>query len=127
MKARGIHKLPPPIQAIIRNARAQMDGQLDLAEQRLGDGRTWICGESFSLADVGWMALLERLDEVGWAEYFFGGEKRPRTLAYWNRLKERPSYDAALGQRGAVHLRALEDLRKAKEVAPEVRAMLEAG
>ena len=125
MKARGIHKLPPPIQAIIAKSRDEMEARLDAAEQELGDGRTWICGETFTLADVGWMAILERLDEVDWTGFFFGQGRRPLTLAYWTRLKERPSYKRALGERSAIHLRALEDLRKAKEVAPEVREMLE--
>ncbi|MEE3328393.1 MAG: glutathione S-transferase family protein, partial [Myxococcota bacterium] len=109
MKARGIHKLPPPIQTLIRKARTDMSHRLDKAEECLKDGRHFICGESFTLADVGWMAILERIDEVDWIPFFFGDEKRPRTLAYWKRLKERPSYEAALGQRGAIHLRALED------------------
>lgn len=125
LKLRGIHRLPPPAQAIIRKARNEMSQNLDAVEVLLGDDRTWICGGTFTLADVSWMAILERIDEVDWTHVFFGEDKRPATFAYWTRLKERPSYAAALGQRGSVHLRALEDLRKAKQVAPAVREALE--
>ena len=125
LKAGGIHRLPQPAQAIIHKARNEMSRNLDALEERLGDDRTWVCGDTFTLADVSWMAILERIDEVDWTGLFFGEDKRPTTFAYWTRLKKRPSYAAALGQRDSIHMRALEDLRKAKQVAPAVREALE--
>jgi hypothetical protein len=125
LKLRGIHRLPPPAIAIISKARNEMTRNLDALEELLDDDRTWICGDTFTLADVSWMAIFERIDEVDWTDLFFGEGKRPATLAYWTRLKERPSYATALSHRGSIHLRALEDLRQAKQVAPAVREALE--
>lgn len=126
MKLRGIHGLPPPAKAAIRKSRRNMSLHLDQLEASLADGRTWVCGETFTLADVGWMAIFERLDEVDWIELFLGEGKRPAVAGYLERLKARPSYAAALGQRGELHVRALRDLREAKRAFPKLRETLEA-
>jgi len=125
MKFRGLHRLPPPALAAIRRSRRDMGSHLDGLEESLSDGRTWLCGETFTLADVNWMAIFERLDEVDWTDLFFGEGKRPTVAGYWKRLKERPSYSVALGPRGDIHVRALEDLREAKRSSPELREKLE--
>ncbi|MFP6639039.1 MAG: glutathione S-transferase family protein, partial [Myxococcota bacterium] len=125
MKFRGLHRLPPPALAAIRRSRRDMGSHLDGLEESLSDGRTWLCGETFTLADVNWMAIFERLDEVDWTDLFFGEGKRPAVAGYWKRLQARPSYSVALGQRGDIHVRALEDLREAKRSSPELREKLE--
>ena len=126
LKLRGIHRLPPPARAAIRKSRRAMEAHLDHMEELLDDGRTWICGETFTLADVSWMAIFERLDEVDWTELFLGDGKRPRIEGYFKRLKARPSYESALGRRSDIHIRALQDLREAKRSSPELREILEA-
>ena len=126
MKVRGLHRLPAPAKAAIRRARRNMTSHLDRLEESLADGRTWLCGETFTLADVSWMPIFERLDEVDWIELFLGEGKRPAVAGYLKRLKARPSYEAALGQRGEIHVRALQDLRQAKRSSAELREMLEA-
>lgn len=62
----------------------------DLLEQRLGDGRTWGAGETFTLADCGAAPLLNyarRLQPFG---------DRPRLRGWHARLCERPSFVRAL-------------------------------
>lgn len=125
MKLRGLRKLPAPVVAIIQRSRRQMSEHLAELENELADGRTWVCGEAFTLGDVGWMALFDRLDEVDWSDLFLGEGKLPRVRAYWERLMERPSYAAALEYRGEIHVRALEDLRELKRSFPELRKQLE--
>ena len=126
LKLRGIRKLPEPALVEIRKARRNMVSHLDALEEVLGDGRSWVCGETFTLADVSWMAIFERIDEVDWTELFLGQGKRPGVGAYWERLKQRPSYERALrSQRGAIAKRALQDLREAKHSFPALREALE--
>ena len=62
----------------------------DLLEQRLGDGRTWGAGESFTLADCAAAPILtyaRRLVPFG---------DRPRLKAWHARLMARPSFRKAL-------------------------------
>lgn len=62
----------------------------DLLEDRLGDGRAWGAGESFTLADCAAAPILtyaRRLVPLG---------DRPRLRAYHRRLMERPSFRRAL-------------------------------
>ncbi len=125
LKMRGLHRIAPPLQKIIQRSRRDMDLHLDKLEEALSHGRDWLTGDTFTLADVSWMALLERIDEVDWSNTFFGEGRHPLVKAYWERLKLRHSYKTALSHRGAIHTRALEDLRKAKEIAPELRESLE--
>lgn len=62
----------------------------DLLEQRLGDGRTWGAGETFTLADCAAAPILtyaRRLVPFG---------DRPRLKAWHGRLMARPSFQRAL-------------------------------
>jgi hypothetical protein len=95
----GIHnlaKLKPAASAIGRS-RKQMNVHLDALEAKLAEtGGPWILGEMFSLADVSWLAIFERLRQVDAEDVFLGDGKRPKTTAYWDRLTTRPSYAAAI-------------------------------
>ena len=125
LKMLGIHRLPPPALTTIRAARENMEDHLDQLENVLGDGRSWICGEDFTLADVSWMAILERIEEVDWTDLFLGEGKRPRIAAYLKRLQARPSYKAAMGERSEIAIRGLRDLQEAKRTSPALRLALE--
>lgn len=63
-------------------------------ESDLADGRTWICGERFTLGDINLMpfvARLEYLDLLGvWTA------QRPKTMAWWSRARARPSFEDAI-------------------------------
>ena len=102
-----------------------MGKHLDALEETLGDGRPWVCGQVFTLADVSWMAIFERLNEVDWIDLFLGEGGRPRVTAYFERIKARPSYAVALSERGEIHVKALRDLREAKRSSSKLRLQLE--
>lgn len=70
--------------------RATLATAWDLLEDRLGDGRTWAAGETFTMADCGAAPILtyaRRLVPFG---------DRPRLRAWHRRLMERPSFVRAL-------------------------------
>jgi len=104
LKLRGIRKLPnlvPAAKAIARSRR-DMERHLDALEDRLAKtGGPWILGESYSLADVSWCVVFERLRQVDMEDVFMGsrvkGEiRRPLVTAYWERAKARPAYREAI-------------------------------
>ena len=126
LKLRGLKRLPTFVVPLVQSARKYMHIHLDELEEHLGHGQPWICGEDFTLADISWVVVLERLNEADWADVFWAKGQRPRVAAYWERLTKRPSYEAALGShRGEIQIAALEDIRAAKRESPELRALLE--
>jgi len=119
------HKMAPLMKQLGRG-REHMGHHLDALEQHLAGHQPWICGEQFSLADVSWMVIFERLCEADWFDYFLGEAQRPLVLAYWQRLKARPGY--ALGIDGYRHSsvqRATERIRQRKLVDSDFKAALE--
>lgn len=98
LKLLGIRRLPQMqrVIRIVRRSRAMMHTHLDELEETLEkSGGPWIVGEQFTLADVGMMVILERLQEVDWLEEFLT-EHRPHVKRYWEELKARPSYRAGV-------------------------------
>lgn len=59
------------------------------------DGRTWLAGDHYSLADVIWTAVLARLEHIGFARSL-GHHRRPRVHEWYRRLRERPSWPAMI-------------------------------
>jgi glutathione S-transferase len=55
----------------------------------------WLCGTTYSLADVVWTAVLNRLEELKF-NYLWTDNMRPALSAYLDRLKARPSFKAAI-------------------------------
>jgi glutathione S-transferase len=99
LKVRGIeklHEIPPAAKAIARS-RAQLAVHLDAFEQGLErSGGPWILGDEYSLADVSWLVIFERLRQADAEGVFLGRGKRPLTTAYWQRLQQRPAYAEAI-------------------------------
>jgi glutathione S-transferase len=98
-KLRGIQNLAGMVPAakLIGRSRRALDVHLDALEERLEkSGGPWILGEAFTLADVSWLVIFERLRQANTEEVFLGGALRPHTSAYWERLKSRPSYAEAI-------------------------------
>jgi glutathione S-transferase len=60
----GLLKLRPAVKQVSAAFRA-MEGHLDALAEQLGM-RPWICGEQFTLADISWMVIFERLEEADW-------------------------------------------------------------
>jgi len=125
----GLERLPrmkPALQALARS-RNQMATHLDALEKQLGlSGGPWILGETFSLADVSWLVIFERLVQADCLHVFTDGTLRPACRAYWERLRARPSHEQAI--RGHVHAlvaAGTRRLRAAKAADATLRAALE--
>ncbi len=89
-------------------------------------GGPWILAETFSLADVSWLVVFERLAQVDALHVFVSAEERPACAAYWEALKKRPSYQAAiLDQSHPIVRYGTQRIRAAKKADPAVRELLE--
>jgi glutathione S-transferase len=74
----------------VADARVLLGRAYDLLEDTLGDSRTWVAGEAFTLADCGAAPALFYAFMV----HPLGG--RPRLEAYYARLRSRPSFARAV-------------------------------
>jgi hypothetical protein len=129
LKIRGIenlHKLGPAA-AAIGKSRKQLSIHLDALETQLDkSGGPWILGEMYSLADVSWLVIFERLRQASAENVFLGGERRPLCSAYWEELRARPAYEEAiLGHSHPLIEYGRERIVEAKATNPELRACLE--
>ncbi len=128
MKVLGVRGLPktPPLMKLIAVSRYHMGGHLDtLREELEKHGGPWIAGDSFTLADVSWVVILDRLVEAGWQGSFWGRGQRPAVAAYWERLRARPSFTSAIEKmRGERVSRGIADLVEAKARNPKLRDAL---
>jgi glutathione S-transferase len=121
----GVVRTRPMLRAIERS-RDRMALHFDELEQQLrASGGPWILGERFSLADVGWMVILDRLREVDWIDVLLGGA-RPLVRRYWEALQARPSYRTAIADFEHPAVRAGADrVISHKSADPDFRAALE--
>jgi glutathione S-transferase len=55
----------------------------------------WLCGTAYSLADVVWTAVLNRLEELKFGN-LWADSTRPALAAYFQRLKARANFKAAI-------------------------------
>jgi glutathione S-transferase len=89
-------------------------------------GGPWILGDTFSLADVSWLVIFERLRQADSLHVFSSSDKRPACAAYWARLIERPSYrQAILEQSHPLIDYGTRRIRQAKVESEKVRSLLE--
>jgi len=129
LKARGLARfasLGPAVKAVARSRR-QMGEHLDTLEKQLHEsGGPWILGSQFTLADVSWLVIFERLVQTDALHVFVGGALRPACAAYWDRLRARPSYRAAvLDHSHPTVERGTRRLHEAKAADPALREALE--
>ena len=128
-KASGISKLHriSPAMKLLARSRRQMNAHLDALEEKLRKhGGPWILGETFSLADVSWLVIFQRLVQADCLHVFVGEGRRPECAGYWGRLQRRPSYRRAILD----HAHATIDtgtrrLQQAKAADPALRTALE--
>lgn len=78
----------------IAKINTQIEPMLTQLEKQLSQ-TDWLCGVIYSLADAMWTAVLNRLDELKFS-YLWAASTRPALRAYFNRLKTRPSFKAAI-------------------------------
>ncbi|MGL5834830.1 MAG: glutathione S-transferase family protein [Waterburya sp.] len=78
----------------IASLNAGIAPMLDQLETQLSQ-TTWLCGNSYSLADTVWTTILNRLDELKfsclWADH-----TRPALNSYLNQLRSRSSFNTAI-------------------------------
>ena len=60
-------------------------------EEVLKDGRTWMAGEQFSLADIAWMPNFHRFELLHWPLHLY-----PNLMRWFEMASKRPSYGKAL-------------------------------
>jgi glutathione S-transferase len=129
LKLRTVRNLPKlsPAMKVLRDSRRCMGNHLDaLARQLDGHGGPWIAGDRFTLADVSWVVILDRLVEADWEGYFWSDGKRPTLAAYWKRLQARPSYRSEIDDvRCPITKRGITDLKEAKAADVRLRDALE--
>jgi glutathione S-transferase len=131
-----VNKVPPAQRA---RRRQMLERGIDDPEARaalmvydrfLGDmdralnGQPWLAGATFSLAEVGVIPYVNRLDMLQLSGMWT--QTRPHLTDWFQRVKARPSFEPALFGYLPPPLRALMKERGA-EAWPEARAILEAG
>jgi len=75
----------------IHDAVSKVDRDFQSLEDRLGDGRTWLSGSAFTIADIAWMPNLHRMDLMRWPL-----NRYPRLSEWFERAAARDSYKTAL-------------------------------
>lgn len=72
-------------------AAAQLERRLAYLDQYIADGREWVTGDRFTIADIsiGYAFLLAEHAQLGL-------ELPARVAAYWQRLQARPAYKRSL-------------------------------
>ena len=88
MQHRDFSQLSDP--GLLGKADAEVTGLVQMLEDRLLEGRSWVCGEAYTLADIVATALLARVHFIQREALF-----TPAVRAYWQRLQARPSFTAA--------------------------------
>ena len=75
----------------IDEAVRRTDEKFQILDEILSDGRAYLAGDSFSLADVTWMPNVHRFNLMGWPF-----ERTPHLARWFERVAQRPSYMEAL-------------------------------
>lgn len=75
----------------VHDAVTKTDSELQFLEGRLADGRTWLTGEAFSMADIAWLPNLHRVDLLRWPL-----DRYPHLSDWFERACARESYKTAL-------------------------------
>jgi len=128
LKGFGLERLDrlTPLVRFVARSRRQTAVHLDRLEAKLRDGGPWILGELFSLADVSWLVIFERLRQADLDHVLVDPAVRPACAAYWQRLQQRPSYRRAItDQAHPTVVRGTGRLREAKAALPALRRALE--
>jgi len=129
LKAAGLRRMPRlrPLMEIVAASGRHMHLHLDALEARLREsGGPWLLGRPFTLADVSWLVIFERLVQVDALSLFVSPDRRPASAEYWARLRERPSHAQAIGAHAhPAVIRGTTRLRRAKEESPALRCALE--
>ena len=128
MKRKGLNALADvaPLREALLRSRQHMHTHLDGLEAQLNrHAGPWILGEAFTLADVSWLVIFERLAQTNALDSFVAAAKRHACAAYWDALRQRPSYAAAItAHRHSIVLRGTARIKAAKAADAKVRELL---
>ncbi|MGJ3264649.1 MAG: glutathione S-transferase family protein [Salinarimonas sp.] len=83
---------PSAVAALHERRWSEAADELDWLETVLGDGRAFLCGDSYGPADVVWTVFLARIRFIRRAAEI---ERRPALRAYDTRMRARPSFRTA--------------------------------
>lgn len=124
MRASGPRALRlPPVRRIVRDSRDAARLHLVELDDTLSDGRKWLLGDTFTLADVGLVPILRRAELGGWE---FLWNDLPHVTTWWERAKSRPSYrSAVLDVEPDLVREGARRLRKWREEKPWLRELLD--
>jgi glutathione S-transferase len=116
-----------PATGIIRRSHRQMATHLDALENQLRNhGGPWILGDCYSLADVSWSVIFERLAQVDCEGVHLRDDLHPECTRYWARIKARPSYRAAILEHSHPTIAyGTQRLKECKAAKPALRRVLE--
>lgn len=76
------------------SAVRRMDQMVADIDSALSDGRFWLVGGDYTLADVAYAPYFTRLDHLTFLEHMI--QKRPRAAAWYERTKVRPGYQEGI-------------------------------
>ena len=79
----------------VRDGIAKFEKLFKNMETTLADGRKWLLGDGYTLADISITPFIARLYYLALLEIWL--EERPCATAWWERAKSRPSYEVAIG------------------------------
>jgi len=89
-----------PLQSMMHASRDHMREHLAHLAQKLESTEgPWILGEQYTLADVTWSCILLRVDETGWLDHFLADETLMPVRRYYDALKGRASWKAAIADK----------------------------
>ncbi|NIB40965.1 glutathione S-transferase family protein [Pseudomaricurvus alkylphenolicus] len=121
----GFAKLNPLLKKMAAG-RDYMHKHLSDLEQQLEINGAWIMGEQFTLADVSWLTVFERLREADWLDYYLRDNQYPNISRYWEALKSRDSYRTAILEHGHHSIdSSLQLIQQSKAADPALARKLE--
>ena len=83
--------------AYVFHAVASYETLFRKLESVLGDGRTWVSGDQYTLADINLAPYAARLEYMDLLPLWISG--RPRVGAWWGRIQTRSAFKAGLSER----------------------------
>jgi glutathione S-transferase len=84
--------IAPRDDALIADRQQLMLEKMEQMENQLADGRTWLCGDQFTLADIALAPRVEMFPVVGITDLY---SRFARIGKFMERVKARPSWSAS--------------------------------
>jgi glutathione S-transferase len=81
-------------ESVVAAAKPKLEACCDILDKNLAD-KQFLCGDMFTLADIGFMPYLEYLMQTPGKEIVAA---RPNMMKWWERISSRPSWKKAIGQ-----------------------------